>query len=971
MQGDADPAFDPDGYRNGEDPAVYTLPLTLALSPSGTLYLYPQEGEECVPFLLRDKIYPLFPMEFSWQGVKVGQKPDIGLLRLGTMNFHEPLHASFLFWQTFAQLFIGEVCKASGAYEGLIDSSFQVFPPKDELTGLITQAPFMRGSEYLTLDLLERLWEGLSNALKEETVPFEGKLQDYLSAHNAAWNKVGRICFHLAENKANNEYPFAFLATYTTRLSTGGRLASSSVQHLPLEKALKDYAGEYKRPQLLSLLIPVQKAGEQSDFIKGLVDSGAIFQPLAWTAKEAHAFLKSIPLIEAAGVMVRVPNWWTPKHPPRPQVTVAIGNAAASSVGLTALLDFNMAFSLPGGEELTEGELKSLVDSQDGLVQIKGQWVEVDHEKISHVLSHWHKVAHRVRNDGLSFAEGLRLLAGTPGHQATGFDSETISEWSKVVEGSWLQDILTSLRHPGQSDAKADDVVQAVLDTHLQASLRPYQFFGVQWLWWLYNLRLGGCLADDMGLGKTMQVLSLFLLAKHHDPHQKKVHLLVLPASLLGNWQAELKRFAPTLKIRVAHRSGANQDKTGLDQLTESNVGKPSSGMDAFPDLSDVDVVITTYGNVYRLPWITQIPWDMVVLDEAQGIKNPTTKQTLAIKALPSQVRFVLTGTPVENRLLDLWSLFDFVAPGLLGSSKAFSNYGKKALQSHGNEGGEKHFYAAIRHLVSPYILRRLKSDKTIISDLPDKTELDTWCFLSKQQVGLYQKSVEELERRLLEADDDIKRRGMVLSYLTRLKQICNHPNQWLGHGEYQEEDSGKFIRLRELCGSIAAKQEKVLIFTQFREIIPALQKILEGVFGRSGLVLHGQTAIKDRAKLVDSFQQDRGPPFFILSLKAGGTGLNLTHASHVIHFDRWWNPAVENQATDRAYRIGQKKNVLVHKFICQGTIEEKIDFLIKSKKTLAEDILVKGEETSLTEMSTTEIMKIVSLDIHRALGDV
>src|SRR5690606_17722565 len=217
------------------------------------------------------------------------------------------------------------------------------------------------------------------------------------------------------------------------------------------------------------------------------------------------------------------------------------------------------------------------------------------------------------------------------------------------------------------------------------------------------------------------------------------------------------------------------------------------------------------------------------------------------------------------------------------------------------------------------------------IADLPDKTELDAYCFLSKQQVALYQKSVEELERRLLEVHDDMKRRGLVLSYLMQLKQICNHPDQWLGHGEYEEENSGKFMHLRELCTPIAARQEKVLVFTQFREIMPALQKILEGVFGRPGLVLHGQTAIKDRANLVDAFQQDGGAPFFILSLKAGGTGLNLTHASHVIHFDRWWNPAVENQAADRAYRIGQKKNVLVHKFICQGTIEEKIDFLIKS----------------------------------------
>lgn len=356
----------------------------------------------------------------------------------------------------------------------------------------------------------------------------------------------------------------------------------------------------------------------------------------------------------------------------------------------------------------------------------------------------------------------------------------------------------------------------------------------------------------------------------------------------------------------------------------------------------------------------------------AQSIKNPNTKQTMAIKKIPSQVRFILTGTPVENRLLDLWSLFDFVAPGLLGTSKAFSSYGKKNADANGTTN-EQSFFASVRQIISPYILRRLKTDKTIIADLPDKTEVDTYCFLTKGQVALYQQTVEELEEKLSRTDrveDRMARRGLVLSYLMRLKQICNHPSQWLGHGEFDETKSGKFLRLRELCESIAAKQEKVLIFTQYREIIPALHSFLEGVFGRSGLILHGQTPVKERAKLVDAFQTEQGPPFFILSIRAGGTGLTLTHASHVIHFDRWWNPAVENQATDRAYRIGQKKNVLVHKFICRGTIEEKIDFMINQKKALASDLLQGSGEALLTEMTNDELMKVVSLDIHRALGD-
>ena len=923
--------------------------LSLAISPSGHLYFYEDhEDTSGMTAELFDKIHKLFNGSFNKDGTTLGQtvtdrmvidRMAIGLLQLGITIFQEPLPPTFAFWQTFSQLFIANVCKVVGQNEGVIQESFHIPPPLAALTELMTQAPFMRGSDYLTIETLSNLWQDLIQALKIKLVPFKGNFQDYLTAYNPAWQKVGRVCFHLAENKSDPDNPFAFLATYTTRLST---TPSASVQHLPLDHALREYA--HQRSHLLSLLTPVHKAAEHSPFIKNLVESGALFKPLAWRSKEAYEFLRSVPLIEAAGVTVRVPNWWTPKHPPRPQVTVAIGNAPTDVVGLKSLLDFHLSFTLPNGEELSEQEFQDLLHSQEDLVQIKGQWVEVDPEKMTHILSHWKKVERQVKKGGLSFSEGLRLLAAAPSQKEDDIHLGEVKEWSTVMEGPWLQETLTRLRHPAQQE---DKTLQKILDDTLQARLRPYQYQGVQWLWGLYSLRLGGCLADDMGLGKTIQVLSLLLLAKHHES-KLNPHLLIIPASLLGNWQSEIDRFAPSLRVFMAH--GSSQKKEEV------------------PDFSDIDLVITTYGNVHRLPWMEQVSFNSIILDEAQNIKNPGTKQTLTIKKLSSQVRFVLTGTPIENRLLDLWSLFDFVAPGLLGSSQVFSKYGKKVIGQ--NPEGERHFYAAIRQLVSPYILRRLKSDKSIISDLPDKTELNVYCFLSKQQALLYQKSVEDLSRQLNEESDDdkMKRRGLVLSYLTRLKQICNHPSQWLGHGQYEDHNSGKFIRLKELCATIAAKQEKVLIFTQFREIIPFLHETLKTVFGRPGLVLHGETPIKERAKLVDAFQQEQGPPFFILSLKAGGTGLTLTKASHVIHFDRWWNPAVENQATDRAYRIGQKKNVLVHKFICQGTIEEKIDSLINSKKTIANDLLTEEGAVSLTELNTDELMRIVSLDIHRAL---
>lgn len=902
--------------------------LSLGLSPSGHLYIYTDvETSEILPKAIAEKINSFFSVSDS-----------VGLLRLGLTNLGVPLPASFLFWQQFSQLFMTEICKAADLDEQ--SSIPHIAFPSDEVNDLITQAPFVRGIEYLTQETMRTLWQGLVRALSSELVTFEGHLNHYLSAFHTVWNTVGRVCFHLAENKTNPTYPFAFLATYTTGLSK-----TANTQHLALGKALEEYAGKSKKSLLLSLLLPVHRAAEKSVFLKTMVDTGKIFKPLAWNAQEAYQFLKDIPHFESAGVMIRVPNWWNAHKPPRPMIKVKVGDKHVSQVGLDALLDFDVYFSLPTGEELTAQEFEKLLSNTAQLVQIKGQWVQVDNEKLNQVLSHWKTIERQVKKEGLSFAEGLRLLSGVAHLQSEEVLPEEIVAWSTVVEGDWLQSMLSRLRNPGEADEKN---IHAILKKGLKAKLRPYQERGVHWLWWLYNLRLGGCLADDMGLGKTIQVISLLLLVKQTNI-KPQPHLLILPASLLGNWQTEMSRFTPHLSLWIAHSSTNRDDKK--------------------PELTGIDVVITTYGTLNRLPWLSETSWDMVILDEAQAIKNPTAKQTRAIKLLTSRVRFALTGTPIENRLLDLWSLFDFLAPGLLGTSRVFADYGKqKSKQDNGNNKGQ--FYAAVRQLVNPYILRRLKSDKRIINDLPDKTEMQTYCTLTKQQVGLYQQAVNELKLKLENHVEDINRRGLVMSYLLRFKQICNHPNQWLGHGQYAHELSGKFLRIKELCEVIAEKQEKVLVFTQFREIIPALSEFLSQIFKKEGLYLHGQTTVKDRAKRVEQFQHDQGPPFFVLSLKAGGMGLNLTAASHVIHFDRWWNPAVENQATDRAFRIGQKKNVLVHKFICRGTIEEKIDSLLNSKKSLSNEIMGKDNEVVLTELSDVELLNIVTLDIHRAVGE-
>ncbi|HOG49063.1 MAG TPA: DEAD/DEAH box helicase, partial [Lentisphaeria bacterium] len=340
--------------------------------------------------------------------------------------------------------------------------------------------------------------------------------------------------------------------------------------------------------------------------------------------------------------------------------------------------------------------------------------------------------------------------------------------------------------------------------------------------------------------------------------------------------------------------------------------------------------------------------------------KNPTAKQSRAVRNLRGRYRLAMTGTPIENRLTDLWSIFDFINPGLLGNLKAFLDF-VKILDNN---------YTPLRKLTQPFILRRLKTDKSIISDLPDKTELKVYCCLSKPQAALYAKTVEVMQKTLRENEDGLQRRGIVLGFLTRFKQICNHPAQYLGNGDYAANHAGKFLRLAELVESIASRQERLLVFTQFREMTDPLHDYLSQCFGCPGLILHGGTTVKERSSRVQAFQEEDGPPFFVLSLKAAGTGLNLTAANHVVHFDRWWNPAVENQASDRAFRIGQKRNVLVHKFICKGTLEEKIDQLIMSKQDLANELLADGSDKILTEMSNDELLDLVQLDLN-AIGEL
>ena len=856
-----------------------------------------------------------------------------GLLQLGASEVGVALPPVFSYWREFGARYVTALCtRPAGETRSTITHTPS--PPDAELAWLALAAPPMTGAEYLTVSVLQFLWQELDIAFGLELSESKCGVQEFLKRCNAVWNLVGRVHFNLAENRKDDAAPFAFLATYTTRLS-----AHAKAQHLPLGQALGEYAGAANKDRLLSLLLPVQRASESCSWLKAMVDAGEIFHPLRWRPSEAMQLLRDVPQLESAGVVVRMPATWQANRPPRPQVTAKVGGKLLSGVGQDALLDFRMDVTLDG-ETLTPAEVRELLAKSDGLALVRGRWVEVDRERLSRMMEYFGEAERVAAESGLSLRDALRMIAGAD-VDADDDSAASEADWGKVVAGPWLAETLKGLRSP-EGLAGIDP------GSTLNGTLRPYQQVGVRWLYLLAKLGLGACLADDMGLGKTIQILSLLLVLRNQSRDQRQPSLLVAPASLLANWASELERFAPSLNALVAHPSA----------LPAADLMTLEPGR-----LQDVDLVITSYGSLLRIPWIADASWRLVVIDEAQAIKNPNAKQTRIAKKLKAQAKFALTGTPVENRIGDLWSIFDFMNPGLLGTSKEFSNFVKRL------EGRTHNPYAPLRELVRPYILRRLKTDKTVISDLPEKTEVKAFCQLSRKQAALYKQAVKELAEAL-DGADGIRRKGLVLSFLMRFKQICNHPSQWLGDGAWSEEDSGKWARLRDIVEVIAAKQEKALVFTQFREMTAPLAAFLGSIFGRSGLVLHGETEVKKRGDLVRRFQEEEGVPFFVLSLKAGGAGLNLTAASHVVHFDRWWNPAVENQATDRAFRIGQNKNVLVHKFVCRGTVEEKIDQMIESKRQLSKDLIEGGAELLLTELQDEDLLKLVALDLNAALKE-
>ncbi|MCW5202033.1 DEAD/DEAH box helicase [Desulfobulbus sp. US4] len=901
--------------------------LIAALLPDGRLQLERESTDKRInksSTLLEQEIFTTYSEKNKGE-----ESCASWLLRLGFSDPSTPLSPSLDFWRRFSGLFIHHL-RLTPELEELRDK-VSVPLAAEEIDRLMETVPALTGGEYLCPDLLASFWSKLNNAFTQSLSDYAGTVADFFHSFSPESQLLGRIYFHLVENK-NADLPFAFLATYATRMGTEGES-----RHLPLKYALQEYQKD--NAKLLNLLSTVHRAARESKLITDLLESNDLFSPLAWTAGEAHIFLQEVPLYEDAGILCRIPDWWHTKSSGI-SVKISLGDRTPAMVGITALLDFTPRLML-GDEELTPEEIKQLLEQVEGLAFIKNKWVNVDQERLQQTLAAYEEAEKLAENEGMTLAEAMRLQL----HPETMLAVQADNGIVEVENGEWLQTVFSKINDPGQ-------LPKTATDKHFLADLRPYQQDGLSWLCELNKLGFGACLADDMGLGKTVQILAfLNILSQGQRSRGKKggkgktIHkaasLLIIPASLLSNWDQEIKKFSPNLKVFLAHP----------DMHRPRRIKTPTES-----ELDELDLVITTYALSHRYTWLQEYGWQYVILDEAQAIKNPGTRQSKAVKTIPARNRIAMTGTPVENRLSDLWSLFDFVNPGLLGTAAEFSTF-SKALADR-LDG-----YGRLRRMTAPFILRRLKSDKSIISDLPDKVEMKTWATLSKKQAVIYQQLVDRINDTL-EESDGIQRKGMILAALTKFKQICNHPDQYAGVDGYTAKESGKFSRLQEICETIHEKREQVLVFTQFKEMTAPLARFLETVFQRPGLILHGSVAVGKRKKIIEQFQQDDYIPFMVLSLKAGGVGLNLTRANHVIHFDRWWNPAVENQATDRAFRIGQKKKVMVHKFVTKGTIEEKIDAMLTQKQQLSNDVVAASGESWLTEMNNDELADLFSLNI-------
>ncbi|WP_436975384.1 DEAD/DEAH box helicase [Nocardia asteroides] len=630
--------------------------------------------------------------------------------------------------------------------------------------------------------------------------------------------------------------------------------------------------------------------------------------------------------LQEAGIRLLLPRAWNIVEPSM-RLRVSSPAAAESTVGLSGLLSYRWELAL-GDLVLTKAEMERLVRSKSNLVQLRGEWVQADHRALAAAARY---VALHADDTPITLADMIGELA------AERVDNVPVTE---VTADGWAAELF----------AREGEPEPVPVPIGLKAELRPYQERGLSWLATMSKLNCGAILADDMGLGKTVQVLALLAHEREAADAAVGPTLLVCPMSVVGNWQREAQRFTPDLRVLVHHGAG---------RLT---------GAEFAAAVRDSDLVVTTYALLARdATLLSEQRWERIVLDEAQHIKNAATRQSRAARALPARHRLALTGTPVENRLEELRALFDFAMPKLLGSPQSFrAKFAVPIERERDQQAVDR-----LRLITDPFVLRRLKTDPAVISDLPEKLEMTVRANLTVEQAALYQAVVDDMLAKLKDAKG-MARKGAVLGALTRLKQVCNHPAHFLGDGSpilrRGSHRSGKLALIEDVLDAVVADGEKALLFTQFREFGDLVLPYLTERFGTPIPFLHGGVSKKGRDEMVTGFQTENGPPLMLLSLKAGGTGLNLTAANHVVHLDRWWNPAVENQATDRAFRIGQQRAVQVRKLVCVDTIEERIDEMISGKKQLA-DLAVGAGENWITELSTDELRDLFTLGAE-AVGE-
>jgi non-specific serine/threonine protein kinase len=848
------------------------------------------------------------PESFQVDDLNVKNKGDLALMERFQSDKYASLYALAFqneidtptgrFLTSVAKAFVDTISRQSEIEVAREETKIEL--DEDIIDHLLSQVPFAIGSEFINEKWLRLNMKALNQVFHDELKDFNGPVSLYFEEKLQDLKVAKRIYFHLVDYLYNEEYPFAFMATYATKDAQG------RIRHRPLEAALTQYKKD--QGQLIALLSSLNKASSKVKEIRDLMDSGELFHPIRLTVKEAYALLKQVPVIESCGIKCRVPNWWKRKQSSI-GLSLKLGEKEPSLMGLDSLLNVKPSLEV-NGHTLTKAEIQALLKQEEGLTYLNGNWVEVNHKRLEELLE---ELEHY---DGtMSLKEALTSSSLT----------DESGEEIQITNGEWLRSFKTQLRKPETLEMSAPD--------DLQATLRPYQVQGYKWLSMMNTFGFGACLADDMGLGKTLQVISF--LEKMRESQESHA-LLIVPASLLGNWESELKKFAPHLDFTILHTSRSKVIKAYQEHI---------------PFLT-----ITTYGLATKIAALSERKWDALILDEAQAIKNPKTKQSVGIKKLSSRMRIAMTGTPIENDYSNLWSLFDFLNKGLLGTLNEFKAFTNELAQDPGN-------ISKLRAMVSPFILRRLKTDSSIIKDLPDKVEVTDHIQLSKKQVALYNQEVDNLKETIVKVPPK-ERRGLVLKYITRFKQICNHPDQFAHDEIFKPSDSGKFEMLKDVCEIILEKRERVLVFTQYKELCEPLSHYLESIFHKKGLIINGSTPVKKRQAYVEAFNGETYIPYMVLTVKAAGTGLNLTGANHVIHFDRWWNPAVENQASDRAYRIGQTKKVIVHKFVCTGTIEEKVDEMIAKKQKMANDILASAGENWITDLDDRELVDLFTLEV-------